>query len=485
MDLLIEDVALPSGIRTDLAIHDARFVDPPLLTRPRVIHASGLIALPGLVDLHTHLREPSGPSPDGCDDRAGAARNGSRVAETIATGTAAAARGGFTAVFAMANTDPVTDTAERVRDQLRRARGASAEVVPVGAITRGLAGGELSEIAEMHAEGVTYFSDDGRCVMDAGLMRQALRRIGVFGGVAAQHAQDHSLAGNQACFPDADYPCESTVDKLRQRNRPHGLVGHGELRHGDGSSVTGHGDGSSVTGSPDWDSPTCWPSVAESVIVARDAQLALDTGTHVHICHVSTAESVEVLRWAKSRRIPITAEVTPHHLLLGSDLLASRDTRYKVNPPLRTLEDREALWQALSDGTIDVVATDHAPHLPVDKDKHFPDAKPGMIGLEYALGVVIKTMVATNLLDWCGVADRMSYVPARVGQISTRQGRPLDIGETATLTLIDPTRHSVVNKNDSLSLGRNNPYDGLDLPDPVLLTLWSGRVTYHDPALFA
>ena len=461
MDLLIEDVTLPSGIRADLGIHEGRLVDPSLLTQPRVIHASGLMVLPGLVDLHTHLRE-SGTS---SSDDPGI----SQVAETIATGTAAAARGGFTAVFAMANTNPVTDTAEQVRSLLRRARNASAEVIPVGAITRSLEGVELSEIEAMHAQGVTYFSDDGHCVMDAGLMRQGLHQIGTFGGVAAQHAQDHSLAGDQACFPDPGHLRESDVDKLRQKNRPRGSV-----RQGDGSC------GSDMV---DRDSPTCWPGVAESVIVARDAQLGLDAGTHVHICHVSTAESVEVLRWAKSRGIPITAEVTPHHLLLGSDLLASCDTRFKVNPPLRGLEDREAVRQALAEGIINVVATDHAPHLLVDKDKPFPDAKPGMVGLEYALGVVIETMVNTGLLDWDGVADRMSFTPARIGQISRRQGRPLIIGEPATLTLIDPTRRSVVNKDDSLSLGRNNPYDGMDLPDPVLLTLRSGRVTYRHPAL--
>jgi len=429
-DLRITNVTLPSGIHTDLGVRAGRLADPQALTRPQMIDASGLIALPGLVDLHTHLREPSSGGP---------------LAETVATGTAAAAHGGFTAVFAMANTNPVCDTAEKVRSLLRRARTANAEVVPVGAITAGLLGGELSQIEAMHAEGVTYFSDDGRCVMDAGVMRQALLTIGLFGGVAAQHAQDHCLAGDQACFPD-----EVFSDKA-----------------GQGSCV----------------SPECWPWAAESVIVARDAQLGLDTGAHVHVCHVSTAESVDVIRWAKARGIPITAEVTPHHLYLGSELLASRDTRYKVNPPLRGSEDRDAVRQALADGTIDVVATDHAPHLWVDKDKPFPEAKPGMVGLEYALGVVIETMVNSGLLDWEGVADRMSHAPARIGQISDRQGRPLEIGEPATLTLIDPSRRTVVDKNSSMSMGRNNPYDGMDLPDPVVMTLWNGRVTYRDPIL--
>ena len=518
-DLILRGVTTASGKRMDLGIRATFLVDPSDCRNPRVIDASGLIILPGLVDLHTHLREPA-PYP----------------AETIATGTAAAARGGYTAVFAMANTDPVTDTADKVRDLRRRAQTASAEVIPVGAITRGLDGTKLSDIDQMHREGVTYFSDDGHCVMNADLMRQALHRIGTFGGVAAQHAQDHNLAGNTAWLPDG----------------PHTDGPHTDGPHiPQDTQVAPHPDGSQIStgvpylvstpdwvSAPDWvstsdlvsapdssadppamptgisvesstaqlrmqasmktdpstdrspmptrmpeDSPSWWPRAAESVIVARDAQLALDTGTHVHICHVSTAESVEVVRWAKSRGIPLTAEVTPHHLLLGSDLLASHDTRYKVNPPLRSHEDRDALRQGLADGTLDVVATDHAPHLPSDKDKPFPQAKPGMVGLEYALAVVIDTLVNTGLMDWADVADRLSHAPARIGQIAGHQGRPLLIGELATVTLIDPTRTVIVDKDSSLSLGRNNPYDGMDLPDPVLATFWQGRSTYWSPIL--
>ncbi|MCL2736128.1 MAG: dihydroorotase [Propionibacteriaceae bacterium] len=421
-DLLITDVTLPDGRRVDLGIHDQMLVDPADLIRPTLIRASGLIALPGLVDLHTHLREPS-PHP----------------AETIATGTAAAARGGFTAVFAMANTNPVTDTASRARDMAARTRAASAEVLTVGAITDGLDGATLSDMAGMRAEGVTYFSDDGRCVMDAGLMRRAMLDARALGAVVGQHCQDHTLAGADAYLPDCCSP--ASEDSI------------------------------------------AWPWSAESTIVARDVQLSLDTRARLHVCHVSTAESVDVIRWAKSRGIPVTAEVTPHHLLLGADLLASADTTFKVNPPLRSDEDRDAVRHALADGTIDIVATDHAPHLASDKDKPFPSAKPGMVGLEWALAVVQHTMVDTGLMTWTDVARRMSHEPARIGQISSRQGRPLTPGEPATLTLIDPARRTVVDRDAAVTQGRNNPYHGMELPDPILATFWAGRSTYRSPAL--
>jgi len=420
-DLLISGVTLPSGERTDLGIRAGLLADPADLTTPRVIDAEGLVALPGLVDLHTHLREPS-PEP----------------AETVVTGTAAAARGGFTAVFAMANTDPVTDTADKVRHLRTLAETASAQVFPVGAVTRGLEGTDLADIEAMHALGVTYFSDDGRCVMDAGLMREALMRVGAFGGVIGQHSQDHNLAGTLACLP---------VGSADER-------GFAEAE------------------------PTDWPQVAEAVIVARDVQLAKDTGAHVHICHVSTAESLEIIAWAKARGIPVTAEVTPHHLLLDSELTTLEDPLFKVNPPLRGLGDRLALRQALADGIIDIVATDHAPHLPSDKAKPFPQARPGMVGLEWALAVVIDTMVTTDMLTWAGVAERMSHAPARIGQIEHHQGRPLAIGGPATLTLVNPERRREVDPEESLSRGRNNPYEGLWLPDPVEATFLAGRPTY-------
>ena len=323
-----------------------------------VIDADGLVALPGLVDLHVHLREP-----------------GREDAETIATGSAAAAAGGFTAVFAMANTNPVTDTgeaAERVLD-LGRASGL-VEVVPVGAVTKGLEGAELAELGLMARSRarVRVFSDDGRCVQDARIMRRALEYIKPFDGVISQHAQDARLADSSACCHEGE-----VSGRL-------GLPG--------------------------------WPGIAEESIVARDVMLARHTGSRVHVAHVSTAGTVEVIRWAKAQGIDVTAEVTPHHLALTTDLLVGYDPVYKVNPPLRPAEDVEALRAGLVDGTIDAVATDHAPHARHDKEHAFADAAFGMLGLETALNVVSEVLVRPGLLDWAAVARIMSTAPARIGR---------------------------------------------------------------------
>ncbi|WP_028709543.1 dihydroorotase [Propionicicella superfundia] len=420
-DLLITGARTVSGGTGDLYIQDGVLADPAAAPAdvPR-LDADGLLALPGLVDLHTHLREP-----------------GREDAETIRSGTKAAARGGYTAVFAMANTSPVTDTAEAAMFVASRARrDGYAQVQPVGAITKGLAGEELAELGLMarSAANVRVFSDDGRCVADSLLMRRALEYVTAFDGVLAQHSQDPRLAGPTACCHEG--PVSGRL----------GLPG--------------------------------WPAVAESVIVARDVQLAEATGSRIHVCHVSTAESVEVIRWAKKRGIQVTAEVTPHHLYFDTSEVQGYDTTYKVNPPLRPDEHRTAIAEALADGTIDVVATDHAPHARQDKDHDFAVASPGMLGLEQALAVVMETMVDTGRMDWAAVVDRMSAAPARIGRLA-EQGRPLRLGEPGNVVLVDTTARADVDRDASRSLSRNNPYHGRTLPDPVVATVWAGRITYQ------
>ncbi|HEY3736807.1 MAG TPA: dihydroorotase [Jatrophihabitans sp.] len=400
------------------------------------IDADGLVLLPGLVDLHTHLREP-----------------GREDAETIESGSAAAALGGYTAVHAMANTSPVADTAEIVEQVLRLGeRAGLVDVRPVGAVSHGLAGEQLAEIAGMarSAAQVRVFSDDGRCVHDARLMRRALEYVKPYGGVIAQHAQDPRLADGTACCHEGE-----VSGRL-------GLPG--------------------------------WPAVAEESVIARDVMLAQHTASRLHICHVSTAGSVEVIRWAKARGIDVTAEVTPHHLLLTVDLLAgisdgsqdvaAYDPVFKVNPPLRTAEDTLALRAALADGTIDAVATDHAPHAEHDKDHAFVDAAFGMLGLQTALGVVAETMVSTGALDWAGVADRMSTRPAAIGRLGGH-GRPIAVGEPANLTLIDPRGEYVVEPDGLASKSRNTPFAGRRLPASVVATFLRGRPTVRNGSLVA
>ena len=421
-DYLIAGARLADGRTTDLHLREGILVDEPVPGAER-IDADGLLALPGLVDLHTHLREP-----------------GREDAETVRTGTLAAARGGYTAVFAMANTDPVTDDAEKAEYiRLLGQRDGSAQVVPIGAVTKELAGRELAEMGLMARSGarVRVFSDDGKCVTDSLLMRRALEWVRPFGGVIAQHSQDAALAGPGACCHESDIS---------------GRLGLGG-----------------------------WPAVAESVIIARDVQLAELTRSRLHVCHISTAEGVEVVRWAKKRGIDVTAEVTQHHLLLGTREVEGYDTTFKVNPPLRTDEHIEAVREALADGTIDVVGTDHAPHAAQDKDHAFADARPGMLGLEQSLAVVVETMVETGRMDWPTVVERMSTAPARIGRIADQQGQALQPGSVANLVLVDPTARAMVDREASASMSRNNPYHGRELPDPVVATFWRGRRTFSRP----
>ncbi|MFF0430129.1 dihydroorotase [Streptomyces sp. NPDC004520] len=388
-----------------------------------VVEADGQILLPGLVDLHTHLREP-----------------GREDSETVLTGTRAAASGGYTAVFAMANTHPVADTAGVVEQVYRLGQEAGyCDVQPIGAVTVGLEGKKLAELGAMHdsAAGVTVFSDDGKCVDDAVIMRRALEYVKAFGGVVAQHAQEPRLTEGA------------------------------QMNEGVVSAELGLGG---------------WPAVAEESIIARDVLLAEHVGSRVHICHLSTAGSVEIVRWAKSRGIDVTAEVTPHHLLLTDELVRSYNPVYKVNPPLRTEKDVLALREALADGTIDIVATDHAPHPHEDKDCEWAAAAMGMVGLETALSVVQQTMVETGLLDWAGVADRMSFAPARIGR-AKGHGRPVSAGEPANLTLVDPAYRGVVDPADFASRSRNTPYEGRELPGRVTHTFLRGRATVVDGKL--
>lgn len=410
------DLKVVDGVITEIGSVDAAGAE--------VVDADGLVALPGLVDLHTHLREP-----------------GREDAETVVTGSRAAAVGGFTAVLAMANTSPVTDTAEaaeRVHD-LGVAAGL-VDVHPVGAVTKGLAGEELAELGLMHRSKarVRVFSDDGKCVADPRVMRRALEYVKAFGGVISQHSQDPSLAGPTSCCHE------------------------GEL--------------SGRLGLPGW------PGVAEEVIVARDMMLARHTGSRVHVAHASTAGTVEVLRWAKSQGIQVTAEVTPHHLLLTTDLLAGYDPTFKVNPPLRPQEDVLALREALADGTIDAVATDHAPHARHDKEHAFVDAAFGMLGLETALPVVAQVMVESGQMSWTDVARVMSTTPAEIAGLD-RQGRGLEVGSPANIVLVDPSADLTVDRDASVSLSRNNPWHGRTFGVAVRATFLRGRATVLDGAL--
>jgi dihydroorotase len=425
---VIRGARLLGGEVGDLVLADGRITEVTAAGRAelpvgaRVVEAAGLIALPGLVDLHTHLREP-----------------GREDAETVESGTRAAALGGFVAVFAMANTDPVTDTAGVAEQVWRLGRAAGwCHVQPVGAVTVGIAGQQLAELGAMSdsAAAVRMFSDDGHCVEDPVLMRRALEYVRAFDGVIAQHAQDSRLTAGA------------------------------QLHEGEVSARLG------LTG---------WPAVAEEAVIARDVLLAAHTRSRLHVCHVSTRGSAEILRLARERGMPVTAEVTPHHLLLTDAAAVDYDPVFKVNPPLRTAADVAALRAALADGTIDAVATDHAPHPVEAKDCEWAAAAMGMTGLETALAVVQEAMVDTGLLDWAGVADRMSVRPARIGRLPGF-GRALAVGEPAHLTLYDPAAPWTVVPAELASRSRNTPFRGHRFPGRVRATFFRGRPTVLDGA---
>ncbi|MFF1572156.1 dihydroorotase [Leifsonia sp. NPDC058292] len=417
---LIKGATLVDGGAADLLVRAGRIVELGSglsAAGATVVDADGLLALPGLVDLHTHLREP-----------------GFEQSETVLTGTRAAAAGGFTSVFAMANTSPVADTAGVVEQVLSLGDAAGyATVRPIGAVTVGLEGERLAELGAMadSRAAVRVFSDDGKCVSDPLLMRRALEYVKAFDGVIAQHAQEPRLT-------------EGAQMNEGALSGELGLAG--------------------------------WPAVAEESIIARDVLLAEHVGSRLHVCHVSTAGSVDVIRWAKARGIDVTAEATPHHLLLTEELVRGYDARYKVNPPLRRDEDVLALRAGLADGTIDVVATDHAPHPVESKDCEWDAAAFGMVGLESALSVVHASVVQNGLLGWSDVSRVLSHTPARIGRLRGH-GHALEAGAAAEFTLYDPQASREFSTGDLAGKGINSPYLSMTLPGRVVATFHHGYPT--------
>ncbi|MDT0178977.1 dihydroorotase [Microbacterium sp. ARD31] len=420
---LIRGARIDGGIAADILIRDgviAELGSGLSGAGARTVDADGLIALPGLVDLHTHLREP-----------------GYEASETILTGSRAAAAGGYTTVFAMPNTSPVADTAGVVEQELALGEAAGyVHVQPIGAVTVGQKGERLAELGAMASSRarVRVFSDDGFCVFDPLIMRRALEYVKSFDGAVAQHAQDPRLTEGA------------------------------QMNEGTVSAELG------LTG---------WPAVAEESIIARDVLLAEHVGSRLHVCHLSTAGSVDLIRWAKKRGIHVTAEVTPHHLLLTEELVRGYDPRFKVNPPLRRDEDVMAVREGLADGTIDIVATDHAPHPAEAKTCEWQAAANGMVGLESALRVVHAAMIETGLLEWADVARVMSTAPARIGRLADA-GTPLAVGAPASLTLYDANPVRVFGTDDLRGRSVNSPYLGRELPGEVRATFFRGRQTVAD-----
>ncbi|MEI8231399.1 MAG: dihydroorotase [Actinomycetes bacterium] len=418
---IFRNVSLANGELVDIAIKGNQIQDvgTGITAKGVEINCLGLIALQGFVDLHTHLREP-----------------GFEQSETILTGSKAAAMGGFTAVHAMANTSPVADNAAVVEQVFALGESAGyVHVQPIGAVTRNLEGIALADLLKMNQSRakVTIFSDDGKCVSDSLIMRRALEYVKAFGGVIAQHAQDPNLT------IDAQMNESTLAFEL-------GLTG--------------------------------WPSVAEEAIIARDVLLAEHVGSRLHICHVSTAGSVEIIRWAKARGIDVTAEVTPHHLLLTEDLVRDYNPVYKVNPPLRSNDDVLAIRQAVADGTIDIIATDHAPHTADSKDCEWGQAAFGMIGLETAMSVAITTLIDTGLIDLVRLEQLLSSNPALISGLE-RHGKAIAPGQPANITFIDAKSKAVVTTSTK-SKSSNNPYIGIELSGQVVHTLFEGAFTVKD-----
>ena len=419
---LLKNATLPDGRVCDVLIENGLIhtVAPSVQSSDAtVFDAKSMIVMSGLVDLHTHLREP-----------------GKEDSETVLSGSRAGVKGGYVALSAMANTSPVADTAGVVEQVYRLGKSAGLlDVFPIGAVTQGIEGKVLAEIGAMadSVARVRVFSDDGNCVSDPLVMRRALEYVKKFGGVIAQHAQEPALTSGS------------------------------QMNEGIVSATLG------LKG---------WPAVAEEAIIARDVLLAEHVGSRLHICHLTTAGGVEIIRWAKARGIDVTAEVTPHHLLLTDESAKSYDPIFKVNPPLRTEKDVMALRHGLADGTIDIVATDHAPHPGESKECEWQEAAFGMLGLEHALSIVAATMVESGLMDWAGVQDRMSIAPARIGGYIDH-GREVVVGAPAHLTVINPNAAYRVDRDQSQSKSRNTPFHGMEFSARVVATFFYGRAVYQ------
>lgn len=413
--MILNSVQLPDGTVCDIKIDDG-VISEIGKNLGKGEDCSGLIALPGLVDLHTHLREP-----------------GFEASETIASGSASASAGGYVAVFAMANTNPVQDNIETVEWVAKRGHEVGlVHVQPIGAITLSIQGKQLAPLTSLASSSATVrvFSDDGNCLTDETLMRAALLEVREFDGVIAQHSQDHSLTPN-AQMNDGNLSVEL------------GLKG--------------------------------WPAVAEEQIIARDAQLAIETDSRLHVCHLTTAGAVDVVRWAKKKGAKITAEVTPHHLLLTEELVRSYDPVYKVNPPLRRKEDTLALRAGLLDGTIDVLATDHAPHSREKKECDWPSAAFGMVGLEAAASVLYQVLLIEGGATWGDFTRISSLAPAQIGGL-TGFGT-LEVGKPAHVTLFDPSVKKIASQKTH-SLSMNNPWKSLELHGEVHRTIYGGKTTF-------
>lgn len=413
--MILNSVQLADGSIVDLAIEN-EIITAIGQGLGKGEDCAGLIALPGLVDLHTHLRQP-----------------GFEASETIESGSKSAAAGGYVAVFAMANTNPVQDNVDVV--EWVAARGEDVGLVhvqPIGAISKSILGKELSPISDLanSRAKVRVFSDDGNCLMDPALMRDALLEVKGFGGVIAQHAQNHDLT------PGSQMNDGALSQEL-------GLRG--------------------------------WPSIAEEEIIKRDVALALETDSRLHICHVTTAGAVEVVRWGKKKGAKITAEVTPHHLLLSEELVRSYNPVFKVNPPLRTKEDTLALRAALIDGTIDILATDHAPHSREKKECDWPSAAFGMVGLEAAASVLYEVLIVESGASWSDFARISSSKPAAIGGLN--EFGQLSIGKPANICLFDPSIKRVAT-TQTQSLSINNPWESRELLGEVIRTIYRGKVTY-------